>query len=633
MLKKEKIINDFKKFRFISNLETNNSQDKLLFRQTKMNYEKNTYENKLFYYQNSQTIRIKTQNKPIISKFYNDNNIIYTAKYEKKKKIYTKIYIQNIQSKKAFLEFNCPFEVSNFFVLNQNEIAFLSSENIKKDTESFKYEIDRINFLENGSGYTFNDISLLYIYDIKSKKLEKISSDSENVENFEIDQENDTIYYLSNEVKDVFTLFNKLYSYNFKTKEKICLYDKGDFEIVYANRLGKDIIALATDQKRFGINENPKFYKLEKGKLKLYCDYEYSTNNAVNSDIRYKSSSGIKKIKNSIYFLSTRNEKSSIFKLENGKIDLFFDNINCVDDYVFLDSNLILLGFNNQNVQELYSFKDNKLENITNFSLKFEKHINHYKIEKLNYNSNGQNITGYVLFPTDFDKEKKYPAILSIHGGPKTVYLDNFIYEKYLLSKAGYFVFFTNPHGSDGKDNEFADIRGRYGEIDYQDLMNFTNKVVEKYKNIDTKRLGIIGGSYGGFMTNYVIGQTDRFKAAVSQRSISNWVSFYSTSDIGYYFATDQNNCKFDLDKLWDKSPLKYVNNVKTPTLIIHSDEDYRCPLEQGVQLFTHLKLNKVKTKLVIYKGENHDLSRTGSIKSRISRLEEILKWFEENLK
>ena len=202
----------------------------------------------------------------------------------------------------------------------------------------------------------------------------------------------------------------------------------------------------------------------------------------------------------------------------------------------------------------------------------------------------------------------------------------------YLLSQNGYFVFYTNPHGSCGRDNNFADIRGKYGTVDYKDLINLTDEVLKKYDSIDKNRLAVMGGSYGGYMTNHIIGQTNRFKTAITQRSISNWISFYGTSDIGYYFGTDQNGCEYEADKLWDKSPMKNVDNIKTPLLIIHSDEDYRCPLEQALQLFTRLKVNKVKTKMLIYKGENHDLSRNGKVQSRVSRLEQMLLWLKENL-
>jgi dipeptidyl aminopeptidase/acylaminoacyl peptidase len=287
-------------------------------------------------------------------------------------------------------------------------------------------------------------------------------------------------------------------------------------------------------------------------------------------------------------------------------------------------------------LQELYSFENSVEEQITDFNewIKREKKI--AIPEKLTIESEpGVFIDGWVLMPVDFIQDKKYPAIIDIHGGPKTVYGEVFYHEMQFWANEGYFVFFCNPRGSDGKENEFSDIRGKYGTIDYDDIMRFTDAVLEKYPQIDDKRVGVTGGSYGGFMTNWIIGHTDRFRAAASQRSISNWISMFSTTDIGYYFADDQIGATpwSNQDKLWEHSPLKYADRVKTPTLFIHSEEDYRCWLAEGIQMFTALKYHGVESRLCMFRGENHELSRSGKPKHRIRRLTEITEWFNKHLK
>lgn len=232
-------------------------------------------------------------------------------------------------------------------------------------------------------------------------------------------------------------------------------------------------------------------------------------------------------------------------------------------------------------------------------------------------------------------KQKKYPAILDIHGGPKTVYGKVFYHEMQVWASKGYFVFFCNIHGSDGRGNEFMDIRGKYGTIDYDELMQFTDKVLETYPQIDASKVGVTGGSYGGFMTNWIIGHTDRFACAASQRSIANWISFSQTSDIGPYFAQDQQSATYyeNPEKLWWHSPLKYARNVKTPTLFIHSDEDYRCPLCEGLQMLNALLDQNIEARMCLFHGENHDLSRTGLPQHRLRRLNEITNWMEQHLK
>jgi dipeptidyl aminopeptidase/acylaminoacyl peptidase len=244
-------------------------------------------------------------------------------------------------------------------------------------------------------------------------------------------------------------------------------------------------------------------------------------------------------------------------------------------------------------------------------------------------------IDGWVIKPVDFDVGSKYPAILDVHGGPKTADGDIYFHEMQYWASHGYFVLFCNPRGSDGRGNEFADIRGKYGTIDYDDLMKFTDSVLEKYNNIDKNRLGVTGGSYGGFMTNWIIGHTDRFKAAASQRSISNWVSDFGTTDIGFYFNPNEvgGNPWNNIDKYWEHSPLRYADKVKTPTLFIHSDEDHRCWMGEGLQMFTALKYFGVESRLCLFHGENHELSRSGKPKHRIRRLKEITEWFDSHLK
>ena len=286
-------------------------------------------------------------------------------------------------------------------------------------------------------------------------------------------------------------------------------------------------------------------------------------------------------------------------------------------------------------LQELYraDLRTGELQRVTRFN--DEALADRYvaKPQLLNICSGGREIGGWVLLPKDYDPEKKYPAVFDIHGGPKTVYGPVFYHEMQLWAGKGYFVFFCNPTGSDGRDNAFADIRGKYGTVDYEDLMHFADAVLETWPQIDPARVCETGGSYGGFMTNWIIGHTDRFCCAASQRSISNWLSFWGTSDIGYFFVPDQNagDLYESPEKLWARSPLAYAKNVKTPTLFIHSDEDYRCPLEQGLQMVASLMDRGVEARLCLFHGENHELSRSGKPKHRLRRLKEITDWFDQH--
>ena len=206
-----------------------------------------------------------------------------------------------------------------------------------------------------------------------------------------------------------------------------------------------------------------------------------------------------------------------------------------------------------------------------------------------------------------------------------------FFHEMQFWASEGYFVMFCNPRGSNGKGNAFAELRGLYGTIDYDDLMNFTDAVLAAYPAIDAERIGVTGGSYGGYMTNWMIGHTDRFAAAASQRSIANWVSLICYADIGFTFDNDQMGADpwSDVQKVWDQSPLQFADKAKTPTLFIHSFEDYRCLLQEGMQMYNALVHHGVEARMCLFNGESHGLSRIGKPSHRVRRLQEITAWMD----
>lgn len=246
----------------------------------------------------------------------------------------------------------------------------------------------------------------------------------------------------------------------------------------------------------------------------------------------------------------------------------------------------------------------------------------------------GFDVHGWLMKPANYEEGNTYPLVVNIHGGPHAMYGNSFFHEMQVLAAQGWGVLYINPRGSHGYSQAFVDaVRGDYGGGDYQDIMDALDDVLKNHSWIDKDRLGVTGGSYGGFMTNWIVGHTDRFKAAVTQRSISNWISFFGVSDIGYYFSDWQIKADMtDVDTLWKHSPLKYAENVKTPLLILHSENDLRCPIEQAEQLYITLKSMKKETEFVRFPESDHNLSRTGKPNLRITRLNELTGWFEKSL-
>jgi len=247
----------------------------------------------------------------------------------------------------------------------------------------------------------------------------------------------------------------------------------------------------------------------------------------------------------------------------------------------------------------------------------------------------GKKLQGWVLKPPGFNKAKKYSSILEIHGGPRVQYGNFFMHEFYYLAAHGYIVYFCNPRGGQGYGEKHSKaIWNNWGTVDYDDLMAWVD-LVEKKPYIDKQRMGVTGGSYGGYMTNWIIGHTNRFKAAATQRSVSNLISMYGSSDFNWAFQYELGDQPpwENFENYWRQSPMKYIGNAKTPTLVIHSEQDLRCAIEQGEQIFVALKKLGVDTEMVRFPAEPHGLSRGGRTDRRIERLNHILRWFDKYLK
>ena len=246
----------------------------------------------------------------------------------------------------------------------------------------------------------------------------------------------------------------------------------------------------------------------------------------------------------------------------------------------------------------------------------------------------GLPIDGWLLRPRGFAEGSQHPLVMQVHGGPHGQYGWAFFHEFQVLAGMGFLVFYVNPRGSDGRDEAFKRaVVHDWGGADYQDLMGALDQLIASTDFVDTERMGIGGGSYGGYMTNWVIGQTGRFRAAVAMRSISNLVSDYAQHDITPWARNEMGPPPWpDLDELWRRSPIRYVQDVTTPLLLTHGEMDLRCPISQAEEMFGALRLLGKEVELVRFPGESHDLSRGGRPDRRVERLTRIAAWFGEHL-
>ena len=252
--------------------------------------------------------------------------------------------------------------------------------------------------------------------------------------------------------------------------------------------------------------------------------------------------------------------------------------------------------------------------------------------EEIHYKTfDGKTIQAWVQKPPDFNPAKKYPLILNIHGGPHAAYGYIFEHEFQWMAAKGYVVLYPNPRGSTTYGQDFGNIiQYRYPGDDYKDLIAGVDDVIRR-GYVDDKKLGVTGGSGGGLLTNWVVGQTNRFAAAVSQRDIASWGAWWYSADLTLFQPTWFKAPPFDDEQEFKaRSPLTYIKNVKTPMMFILGEGDYRTPPGAGgEQMFRALKFRKIPTVMVRFPNESHELSRSGQPWHRIERLENIVGWFD----
>lgn len=653
-------LRDFLDYNYLSSIEVSPDEKNTAFIVHRGDYDDNDYKSNIWVMNNEtkKYFRLTGMNEERSFLWLDETKILFPSMRDKKLKVkveegekWTCYYSIDINGGEAQEYMRVPLIVTSIkkidgdnFILtakydnygvNLNELTGEArAEATKKIKEDKDYEIlDEIPFWSNGGGFTNKKRNRLYIYNRVTEEITPVSDSISNVTYYSY--KDGVVLYVVNRFKDKQEQREAIYTYDIATKEEKLVLPSEDYRVSFAEFFGDGILCGLNDTLKYGLNQNPNFYMIRDGKVELFKEHDTWMINTVGSDCRYGGGKSFRVKGNKLYFLTTVMHDAFLNTLDiNGEERVLTKANGSVDTYAIAGDDIYFIGLRGLRLQELYLLKDEEEIQLTKFN---ENIIESKKLsipEKFNIVNDGIEIEGWVLKPTDYEEGKEYPAILDIHGGPKTVYGDVFYHEMQVWANMGYFVFFCNPCGGDGRGNEFADIRGKYGTVDYDDLMKFTDEVLKAYP-IDRSRVGVTGGSYGGFMTNWIIGHTDRFACAASQRSIANWFSKFGTTDIGYYFNVDQNASSpwENPEKLWWHSPMKYADKVKTPTLFIHSEEDYRCWLTEGIQMFTSLKYHGVPARLCMFRGENHELSRSGKPRHRVKRLEEMTNWFELYLK
>lgn len=520
-------------------------------------------------------------------------------------------------------------------------------EKAHKEKQKEPLIVNELSYKSDAKGFHDQKRTQIISYDIENETYTQLTTEHKHHSFQDISPDGNTVLFAGNLNEDAdYELTNDLYLLNTATKEvKQLTNGKGSYHSARFSPKGDKVVSLGHEYEYAGATQ----YELYVFDLTTYertClsgDWDFQLGDVMIGDMRLgQSESGPlwSKDGKEIYFIGTAAGATALYQVDlEGNRSTLYENDNHVFGFSYQSKEKqFILGISTPTDPGNFHLLNNQseLNPLTDANEAFLNDVALSTPEALTVTAeDGWKIHGWLLKPYGFEKGKKYPLVLEVHGGPHMMYGQAFFHELQLLAAKGYVVLYTNPRGSYGYGQQFVDaVRGDYGGKDYSDLMDAVDYALENYSFIDEERLGITGGSYGGFITNWVVGHTDRFKAAVTQRSISNWLSFYGVSDIGYFFTKWEHgyNLLDDPKKLWEFSPLKYAENVKTPLLILHGELDYRCPIEQGEQLFITLKHLRKEVEFVRFPHANHELSRSGHPDMRIERLNHILRWFETYL-
>lgn len=638
-------IDDFSRIRRLSDLTVSPDGKKAALTVNVGNMEKNRYENSIWLYEDGAMRRLTggiDGKKPL---WLDDETILFPsdrggeAEKGQKLTVYNRISIRGGEAERAF---SVPMEILSIAPYKDGKFlaTALFDNAASEKSEDMGYTVfDELPFWFNGRG-VINKLRIrLYVIDPAAGTQEALTEPLFDTQGFDYDAVNDRLCWWGN----AFTSIND-------HKHRICIRDmaagttvevplEGRYSVSgCAFTMGK-LLFLAATGETMGTSENDKVYlaDVETGAFEEFLAPDVSFGSSVGSDVHSGGRSMLGRPE-SFYHLETVGFRSHICLLDKDGLHNLTPETSCVDAFDEKNGTLYFVAMARNGLQELYVREPGAaIRCVSDFN---GDYLREHALSDLEFftfvDKDGVEIDCWVMQPVGREDGVRYPAILDVHGGPRVVYGEVFFHEMQYWAGEGYYVFFCNPRGGAGKGDAFADILGdNYGVRDYNDLMEFTDEVLRRYPQIDPKGLGMTGGSYGGFMANWIVGHTDRFAAVASQRSISNYLSKCLTTDIGYYhnLSAIQADPWTSFDKMWEHSPLKYADKARTPTLFIQSDEDYRCWMGDAIQMLQALLLHGVPAKMCLFHGENHELSRSGKPKNRVSRLREITNWMDRYCK
>ncbi|MBW1605211.1 S9 family peptidase [Lactobacillus sp. Sy-1] len=541
----------------------------------------------------------------------------------------------------------------------QTLILKISKSRVKAKYDTSDFPVPRhVNKIFNrldGTGWLPNDLSYKLVYfDVHTHQTITLFDVKHDFDLKTISADNTKIVYTKSNHPDLKTDFDPtkgVYMYDVDTKNETYItkdVDGGIFSDAQFSPDGKQLALIGnTNQHPNCTVNNLWLYRFEDGQLtnvtKDDDDYECGFSTGLAADFaQHRAEKAIQWLSNDQYVFHAFYHGRSLLLLGNGSdYQVIHDGTEEVYDFSKFDDHQVLLSVSKQEKPselQILTIKgaESDVTTVYNPNANYEKDHSYAKSDHFVYVSKDQKVQldGWTVHASNLEDGQKSPVILYIHGGPHAAYGETFFHEFQTLANHGYSVVFVNPRGSTSYGQEFeSDVIGHYGENDASDVLTGLEYALNNYSDLDADKLFVAGGSYGGFLSSWLLGHDDRFKAASVQRPVTDWQALYGTSDIGFWF--NRTELGVDLFKdanahevYWDKSPLKYAHNVKTPVRIQHGEYDMRCPTNQSEAYFTAVKQTGTDCDYIRYPQSFHGFSRNGLPNLRIQRIDDILEWF-----
>jgi len=616
--------NQLNLFTKLSQLQSLN--DRLFVTSTRMDFEKNRYRSEIWHRKDNRWDVFKSGEELSFSstKINTLGDVVFLESNLDKNKKDNKfrIVFQKHSSDKSKDVFISSDPITNFaWVDDENIFVVVENWNSKykeiKEKESEPKYIENLPFRYDNIGDIFNKKSQLLEVNIKSKTVKTIA-DTEKTDYLSIQS--------AVKIKNTYYFLSSKHNKQGTELEDDVLQVKGrKLEAIFKGGSFGKLLNHNNELLTIGLKnymdwpEAVSIYKIENSKVKkLFTNLDRTVVD-------------IKSFNGELYFTFEDSGKVCVAKSKDLKnIEILYNEEAVCKDFVF-DEKLLCIIEKPTCPGEIYEVGDNVEQiSLSNSWFKNNVKLHKYVYERVDTKQSKVDAWGILVNPNN-------PTLLNIHGGPASQYGFGFFDEFQVYASAGFNVIFTNPRGSSGRGTKWLkDVcNNKWGVADTHDVLTSFDFMIKKLR-IKNKKFGIMGGSYGGFMTSWIIGHYNKkFHSAIVERALINWETMVGTSDIGIGFPEMYLGTELDKNRNFylKKSPITYANKIKTPTLIIHSENDFRCPIEQAEQLFSQLKRNEVPSAMVRFPGEGHELSRSGSPKHREQRFNFIIDWHKKHLK